>query len=99
MIPLGLVARVRTQSQGLPIQEVHHCATHVIVAYQEKNVRMYKYGLNTKAVNLGRQGIATQSRHLRAATEQCFAQKIATRAPAALHVGEVASRHILESSI
>ena len=36
-MPLGLVAGVRTQGQGWTFQEVHHCATHVMVAYREKN--------------------------------------------------------------
>ena len=40
-MPLGLVPRVRTQDQGWPFQEVHHCDTHVMVAYREKNVRRY----------------------------------------------------------
>ena len=40
-MPLGLVAGVRTQGQGWPFQEVHHCATHVMVAYREKIVRIY----------------------------------------------------------
>ena len=51
-MPLGLVPRDRIQGQGWPVQEVHHCATHVMVAYQEKNDRIYLYGLNTKAVNM-----------------------------------------------
>ena len=40
-MPLGLVAGVRTQDQGWPFQEVHHCATHVMIAYREKNCRIY----------------------------------------------------------
>ena len=35
-MPLGLVAGVRTQGQVWPFQEVHHCATHVMVAHREK---------------------------------------------------------------
>ena len=46
-MPLGLVPGARTQDQGWPFQEVHHCATHVMVAYREKNVRIYT-ALTTK---------------------------------------------------
>ena len=41
MMPLSLVPGVRTQGQGWPFQEVHHCATHVMTAYREKSVRIY----------------------------------------------------------
>ena len=34
-MPPGLVPGVRTQGLRWPCQEVHHCATHVMVAYQE----------------------------------------------------------------
>ena len=50
MMPLGLVLGVRTQGQGWPFQEVHHCATHVMVAYCEKKCP-YIYGLNDEAAN------------------------------------------------
>ena len=40
-MPLGLVPGAQTQGQGWPFQEVHHCATHVMVAYREKNGRIY----------------------------------------------------------
>ena len=40
-MPLGLVPGVRTQGQGWQFQEVHHCVTHVMIAIQEKNVRIY----------------------------------------------------------
>ena len=39
-MPLGLVPGVRIQDKGWPFQEVHHCATHVMVAYREKR-RIY----------------------------------------------------------
>ena len=48
---LGLVPGVRTQGQGWSVQEVHHCATHVMIAYREKNGRIYTALCNTKAVN------------------------------------------------
>ena len=48
-MPLGLVAGVRTQGQVWPFQEVHHCATHVVVAKREKKCP-YIYGLNDEAV-------------------------------------------------
>ena len=35
-MPLGLVPGVRTQGEGWPCQEVHHCTTHVMVANREK---------------------------------------------------------------
>ena len=41
MMPLGLVPRARTQGLGWPFQEVHQCATHVMVAKREKVVRRY----------------------------------------------------------
>ena len=46
-MPLGLVPGVRTQVLGRPGQEVRHCATHVMVAYREKNGRIYT-ALTTK---------------------------------------------------
>ena len=54
-MPLGLVPGVRTQDQGWPFQEVHHCDTHVMVAYREKNVHIYM-DLTTKLlrIELGR---------------------------------------------
>ena len=52
-MPLGLVPGARTQGQGWPFQEVHHCATHVMVAKREENCP-YIYGLNYKAVKVGR---------------------------------------------
>ena len=47
MMPLGLVPRVRTQGLGWPCQEVHHCATHFMVARREKNGHLYT-ALTTK---------------------------------------------------
>ena len=41
MTPLGLVAGVRTQGLVWPFQEMHYCAAHVMVAYREKNGRIY----------------------------------------------------------
>ena len=52
---LGLVPRVQTYDLGWICQEVHHCATHVIVPV----VRVfcsYIYRLNDKAVNLTKLG-------------------------------------------
>ena len=40
-MPLGYVPRIRTQDQSWPFQEVHHCSTHTLVTYREKNVRIY----------------------------------------------------------
>ena len=50
-MPLGLVPRVRTQDMGWAFQEVHHCATHVMVRSREQIFRTYIYGLNDKAIN------------------------------------------------
>ena len=50
-MPFGLVPRVRTQDQGCPFQEVHHCDTHVMEAYREKNVRICT-DLTSKLLNL-----------------------------------------------
>ena len=49
-MPLGLVPRARTQGQRWPFQEVHHCATHVIVAYRKKIDRIYT-ALTTKLLS------------------------------------------------
>ena len=40
-MPLGLMPRVRTQDQGWPFQDVHHCSTHILVTSREKIVRIY----------------------------------------------------------
>ena len=40
-MPLGLVTGVRTQGQGWLFQEVHLCATHVMVVCREKNGNIY----------------------------------------------------------
>ena len=50
MMPLGLVPGVRTQGLGWPCQEVHLCATHVIVATASL-FWPYIYGINDEAVN------------------------------------------------
>ena len=59
MMPLGLVPGARTQGQGWSFQEVHHCATRVMTAYQEKIGRIYT-ALTTKLLStmshLGLQG-------------------------------------------
>ena len=45
-MPLGLVPGARTKGQGWPLQEVHHCATHM-VTNREKIGRIYT-ALTTK---------------------------------------------------
>ena len=46
-MPLGLMPGVRTQGLGWPCREVHHCATHVMLAYWEKIGSIYT-ALTTK---------------------------------------------------
>ena len=50
-MPFGLVVGVRTQGQRWPLQEVHHCATPVMVVYREKIGRIYT-ALTTKLLKL-----------------------------------------------
>ena len=63
-MPLSLVLRVRTQDQGWPFQEVHHCDTHVMVTCREKNVRIYT-DLTTKLLTTANSHAAANDSNLR----------------------------------